>query len=143
MERRIFQLPGEFAVKNDTLYETLQASEIGRLSIAGFVDTHFSLAPDELQGYGDPLLLLDGRPYDVNIEVASEKNITYYGIVYDGGFALRKKSWDHTVCGTNSLNPFVYYGSAVYPSDAPAIIFESPIPYNQAAFERQIDRLKP
>ncbi len=144
-KENIFQLPNEFVVEPRHEYQRraiISAGEIGRLTIAGYVEALLS-APSN-HGFGDPLILVDGEYGSEPHEVDNGLLLTFYGAMYQRqgrdytqGFSLRTGQWEHMVHvpADGSRRPWVYYGNAVWPPDADAVLFDQPIAYDQDAFE--------
>jgi hypothetical protein len=132
-ELEIFHLPQEF----DT-YPLNSAEfgmnyyphcfDVGRIAMAGFVDRQTEF------GYGDPLLLVNGQ---ISWEDTQNKATAYYGISNPNneGYRLTGGQWvryaERLDTGEEELISW-------FDDESRAILFDTPIPYEQSAYEALI-----
>ena len=121
-----YRLPGEVFLEADKFTPI----ELGRLSIAGFVDFEEYERTDNHDRWPYPLFLLDGEESWERVESMNGEVRRYWRLI---GNVVTNKVNELTIVSVpaDGSSPWVYYGSANWPVSGHVYLFEPPLPYSQ------------
>ncbi len=132
-----YQLPTEVFLDLGPEYKKT-ILDLGKISIAGFVDWEEYADGPNYDKWPFPLFLLGNEPEMTFSMPNSPKRVVYWHLknndFTNNGSILN----DVTMPSDNHEQPWVYIGNAVYPSSTRAYLFDRPIPYDQKAFEERV-----